>query len=100
MSDGSLAKSEIILYQTEDGQTRVQCRFENETVWLTQKLMAELFGKDVRTISEHVQNIFEEGELVETAVVRKFRITAADGKSYETQHLLLSVRIPHNRTWA
>ena len=54
---------EIILYQTEDGRTRLEVRLENETVWLTQKLMAELFQKDVRTINEHLQNVFEEGEL-------------------------------------
>ncbi len=75
-----LPKSEFIFHQTEDGRTRIQCRFENETVWLTQKLMAELFGKDVRTINEHVQNICEEGELVAESVIRKFRTTAADGK--------------------
>ena len=68
MSDEPLPQSEIILYQTEDGRTRIQCRFENETVWLTQKLMAELFQKDVRTINEHIQNIFAEGELSPEAV--------------------------------
>jgi hypothetical protein len=84
---------EIILYQTEDGRTRIQCRFENETLWLTQKLMAELFQKDVRTINEHIQNIFEERELAPDSVIRKFRITAADGKFYETQHYNLNVII-------
>ena len=93
MSDEPLPQSEIIFYQTEDGRTRVQCRFENETIWLTQKLMAELFGKDVRTINEHIQNVFEEGELVADSVIRKIRITAADGKSYETQHYNLEVII-------
>ena len=93
MSDEPLPQSEIILYQTEDGRTRVQCRFENETVWLTQKLMAELFGKDVRTINEHIQNVFAEGELVADSVIRKFRITATDGKSHETQHYNLEVII-------
>ena len=86
MSDEPLPNSEIILYQTEDGRTRIQCRFENETLWLSQALIAELFQKDVRTINEHLVNIFEEGELVADSVVRKFRITAADGKSYSTQH--------------
>jgi hypothetical protein len=85
--------SSIILYQTEEGRTRIQCRFEAETVWLTQKLMAELFNKDVRTINEHIQNIFAEGELAEESVIRKFRITAADGKSYETQHYNLELVI-------
>ena len=84
---------EFILFQTEDGRTRVQCRFENETIWLTQKLMAELFQKDVRTINEHIQNIFEEGELSPDSVIRKFRITAADGKTYDTQHYNLDVII-------
>jgi hypothetical protein len=93
MSDEPLPQSEIILYQTEDGRTRIQCRFENETVWLTQKLMAELFGKDVRTINEHIQNVFVEGELMADSVIRKFRITAADGKNYETQHYNLEVII-------
>ena len=93
MSDEPLPKSEIILYQTEDGRTRIQCRLEGETLWLTQKLMAELFQKDVRTINEHIQNIFEEGELSPESVIRKFRITAADGKTYDTQHYNLEVVI-------
>ena len=70
-----------------------KCALEDETVWLTQKLMAELFQKDVRTINEHIQNIFEEGELRPDSVVRKFRITAADGKNYETAHYNLDVII-------
>jgi hypothetical protein len=86
-------QSSMILYQTEDGRTRIQCRFEAETIWLTQKLMAELFKRDVRTINGHIQNIFAEGELAEESVIRKFRITAADGKSYETQHYNLEVVI-------
>jgi hypothetical protein len=89
----SSPQSSIILYQTEDGRTRIRCRFEAETIWLTQKLMAELFRKDVRTINEHIHNIFAEGELSEESVIRKFRITAADGKSYETQHYNLEVVI-------
>jgi hypothetical protein len=93
MSDEPLLKSEMILYQTEEGRTRIQCRFEGETIWLTQKLMAELFQKDVRTINEHIQNVFEEGELPPDSVIRKFRITAADGKAYETQHYSLEVVI-------
>jgi hypothetical protein len=86
-------QSEIILYQTEDGKTRVQVRLEDETVWLTQKLMADLFQKDVRTINEHIRNIFEEGELYPDSVIRKFRITAADNKTYETNHYNLDVII-------
>jgi len=79
MPDASDNSSSLILYQTEDGQARVQCRFENESVWLTQKLLAELFQKDVRTINEHIQNIFEEGELQPESVVRKFRIVRSEG---------------------
>ncbi|MDZ4289013.1 MAG: hypothetical protein U0984_13685 [Prosthecobacter sp.] len=74
MSEESTPQSEIILYQTEDGRTRVQVRLQDETVWLTQKLMAELFDKDVRTINEHIQNLFDEGELAADSVIRKFRI--------------------------
>jgi hypothetical protein len=82
MGDEPLPDSGIILYQTEDGRTRIQCRFENETVWLSQKLMAERSQKDVRPINEHIQNVFAEGELVADSVIRKFRMTAADGKNY------------------
>ncbi len=70
---------EIILYQTEDGQTRIQCRFEDKAIWLTQKLMGELFQKDIRTINEHLQNIYEEAELDPAATIRKFRIVQAEG---------------------
>jgi hypothetical protein len=79
MSD-PFPNSEIILYQTEDGRTRIQCRFENETLWLTQALIGELFEKDVRTINEHLVNIFDEGELRREATIRKFRIVRTEGK--------------------
>ena len=85
--------SELILYQTEDRQTKIQARLENETVWLTQAQLIELFGKAKSTISEHIKNIFEEGELEENSVVRNFRITAADGKDYQTNHYNLDVII-------
>jgi len=77
MNPGS--KSEIILYQTEDNRTRIEVRLEDETVWLTQGQLAELFQKDVRTINEHIQNIFEEGELQRGATIRKFRIVQPEG---------------------
>ena len=67
MSAEPLPQSEIILYQTEDGRTRVQCRFENETVWLSQQHMAELFQTTQQNVSLHVRNIYEEGELAEGA---------------------------------
>jgi hypothetical protein len=70
---------EIILYPTADGRSRVECRFAGETVWLTQALMSELFQKDVRTINEHLQNLFEEEELDPGATIRKFRIVRKEG---------------------
>lgn len=85
--------SEIILYQTEDGQTKIQTRLENETVWLSQAQMATLFGKAKSTISEHIKNVFEEGELLQDSVVRNFRTTAADGKDYQTNFYNLDVII-------
>ena len=72
-------QSAIILYQTEDGRTRIQCRFEDETIWLSQALIAELFQKDVRTINEHLMNIFDEGELGREATIRKFWIVRPEG---------------------
>ena len=84
---------EFLFYQTDDGRIRLQVRMEGETVWLSQKAMAELFQKDVRTVSEHIRNIFEEGELQPDSVVRNFRITAADRKQYDTQHYNLEVII-------
>ena len=79
MSDEPLPQSEIILYQTEDGRTRVLCRFENETVWLTQALIAELFQVTVPTVNEHLKGIFAEGELAAAATIRKFRIVRFEG---------------------
>jgi len=73
------APGELIIYPGKDGRLRLQARLHDDTLWLTQKQMAELFGVDVRTVSEHLQNIFQTHELDESAVVRKFRITAADG---------------------
>lgn len=89
----SPADSSLILYQTEDGETRIEVRLQDETVWLSQAQMCELFDKDKRTISEHIQSIFNEGELVEDSVVRKFRTTASDGKNYQVMHYNLDVII-------
>ena len=87
------AKSELIIYQADDGRTLIETRLEDETVWLTQAQMAELFQKGRVTITEHIGNIFAEGELDEVSVCRKFRHTAADGKSYETNYYNLDVII-------
>jgi len=86
-------QSHIILYQTEDGQAKIQVKLEDETVWLTQKQMATLFDKGIPTINEHIKNIFKEGELKENSVIRKFRITASDAKSYKANFYNLDVII-------
>ena len=79
MSQPKPNPSALILYQTEDGRTHLQVRLENQTVWLTQALMGELFQKDVRTINEHLQNIYAEGELTREATIRNFRIVRPEG---------------------
>lgn len=77
-------RSDIILYTAPDGHIRVEVLLEDETFWLSQKRMAELFGVEVNTINYHLKSVFESGELSEESVIRKFRITAADGKAYLT----------------
>ena len=69
----------IIIYQTEDGHTRIEVKMEQETVWLTQTQLVELFQTSKSNVSEHIKHIFEEGELDEHSVVRNFRTTAGDG---------------------
>ena len=104
-------KSNIIIYQSADGQTHIEVRMDEDTVWLTQQQICELFDKSKSTISEHIKNVFEEGELQRDSVVRKIRTTAADGKSYETLYYNLDVIISvgyrvksiqgtHFRIWA
>lgn len=85
--------SEIIIYQTEDGQTNIDVKFEDDTVWLTQAQLCELYQTSKSNISEHIKHIFEEGELDEESVVRKFRTTATDGKNYNTIHYNLDMII-------
>jgi hypothetical protein len=79
--------SDIIIYQTEDHQTKVQVRLEDDTIWLTQKQMAELFDVSIPTINEHLKNIFSTQELEENSVIRKFLITANDGKEYDLKYI-------------
>jgi hypothetical protein len=93
MSDETLPQSGFILYQTEDGRTRVQCRFENETVWLTQQQMAELFQTTKQNVGQHLKSLFAEGELVQDSVVKESFTTAADGKNYATRFYNLDVII-------
>ena len=78
-SQTRLSSGQVIIYQTENGETKLDVRFEKETVWLTQMQMAELFGKSKKTISEHIGNIFKEGELREEVVVRNIRTTTQHG---------------------
>ena len=86
-------ESKLIIYQADDGRTLIETRLEDETVWLTQAQMADLFQKNRVTITEHLGNIFAENELNEKSVCRKFRQTAADSKSYETNYYNLDVII-------
>ena len=93
MNAGEGQHGEVLLYRAPDGKAVLEVRLAGDTVWLSQKMMGELFDKNVRTISEHVRNVFKEGELDESSVIRNFRITAADGKTYETQFYNLDVGI-------
>ena len=79
-----ITQGELLLYQDENGSTQIEVRLENENVWLTQAQLVTLYQSSKANVSEHIKHIFEEGELEETAVVRKFRTTATDGKSYNT----------------
>ena len=93
MPENPKQTSELVLYQTEDGTTRVEVRLENETVWLTQNQMAELFQTTKQNVGSHIQNLFTEGELREDSVVKEFFTTAADGKNYLTRFYNLDVII-------
>ena len=77
---------EIVIYQTDDGKTKIEVRFVNETVWLSLDQMAMLFGVDKSGISRHLRNVFFSGELFEKGVVAIFATTAADGKTYQVKH--------------
>ena len=103
--------AEFLIFTSESSDANIEARYEDETIWLSQKLMAVLFDVDVRTINEHLQNIFKADELDPDSVIRNFRITASDGKSYNTKHYNLdaiisvgyrvnSVRATQFRQWA
>jgi hypothetical protein len=85
--------TELLLYQTEDGQTRIEVRLVGETLWLTQNQMADLFQVDKSGISRHLKNIFETGELPPKSVVAEFATTAADGKTYQVEYYNLDAII-------
>ncbi len=85
--------AEFLIFTAGKGEQGIEARYEDETIWLTQKLLATLFGVSVPTINEHLKNIFTSGELNEEAVIRNFLITAADGKTYNTKHYNLDAII-------
>ena len=84
---------EILIYQTEDGLTNITVKMQDDTVWLTQQQLVELYQSSKSNVSEHIKHNFEEGELDEESVVRKFRTTAADGKNYNTTYYNLDMII-------
>ncbi|MFA4830555.1 MAG: RhuM family protein [Patescibacteria group bacterium] len=85
--------NQIIIYNTEDGQTKIEVKMENETVWLSQKQMAELFDCSADNISLHLKNVFKEAELSENSVAEEYSVTAADGKNYLVKHYNLDAII-------
>jgi len=87
-----MSNSELLIYQAPDGQIKIDVQLEDETVWLSQAHLCELFQKSKATVSEHIKHIFEEGELHEESVVRYFRTTASDGKNYSV--------VPNKLLWA
>jgi len=84
---------EFLIFTTTNGQDTIEVKVSDETVWLTQKLIAKLFDINVATVNEHLKNIFKSNELEENSVIRKFLITASDGKNYNTKHYNLEVVI-------
>ncbi len=107
----SSAAEFLVFTHQAGGGDGIEVRYQDETIWLPQKMMAELFGVSVKTISEHLGNIFDSGELGRDSVIRKFRITARDGKTYNTQFYNLdaiisvgyrvnSIRATQFRRWA
>ncbi len=88
-----MMENKVIIYTANDGKTKIDVKLEEETLWLTQAQMCELYQTSKSNVSEHIKHIFEEGELNEAAVVRKFRTTAADGKEYLVSHYNLDMII-------
>lgn len=86
-------KNNLVIYQSDNGAIELPVDASSETIWATQKQIAGVFGVDVRTVNEHLQNIFTTAELDENSVIRKFRITASDGKTYNTNHYNLDAII-------
>ena len=93
MGEENVEKSNILMYTTEDGVTKVEVTFDNDTVWLSLDQIADLFQRNKSTISRHIKNIFDEGELVKDSVVANFATTANDGKTYQVDYYNLDVII-------
>ncbi len=93
--DTSRPGGEMIVYQTEDGHNRILVRLKDETVWLTQSALADLFDTTKQNISLHIKNIYEENELREESVVKEYLTTAADGKQYRVKHYSLETGCRH-----
>ncbi|MDP1760580.1 MAG: RhuM family protein, partial [Candidatus Woesebacteria bacterium] len=85
--------AEFLIFTSQAGEGGIEVRVEDENVWLTQKLIAKLFGVEVNTINYHLKEVFKSGEQDEISVIRNFRITATDGKNYETNHYSLEAII-------
>jgi hypothetical protein len=79
-------RGKFLLYTANDGAVKIEVFFKEETVWLTQKALAELFGVQVPAVNKHLKNIFESGELVDNSVISILETTAADGKNYSTRY--------------
>ena len=92
-TESAPGEAEFLLYQTEEGGTRVDVRFDGETAWLSMRQMTELFQRDKSVISRHLKNVFKEGELQRNSVVAEFATTAADGKTYQVEYFNLDVII-------
>ena len=85
----SAAEYLTFIAATGDDKNSIEVRYEDENIWITQKMLAALYEVDVRTINYHILKVFEDSELKEDSVIRNFRITASDGKSYDTKHYAL-----------
>lgn len=86
-------KNQVEIYQAKDGQTQIEVTFDQDTVWLNRKQLAELFGRDIKTIGKHINNAFDEEELNKDSVVANFATTATDSKIYQVEHYSLDVII-------
>lgn len=93
------SNSELLFYSSDDGKSKIEVRLENETVWLSQAQMVELFQTTKQNVSLHIKNVFAEGELEENSVVKEYLTTASDGKRYKTTYYNLDVIISVGKGW-